>query len=145
PDGLRQRRGRYGHRCAGLSCAGEEHHDAAVIAVQGDQGAGVQGYARHQAAGCVPVPRTSSAQARSLSESSPPVARSASASMAPQPATSSRATAPACCTNPDTFAAVPACTSERIWPSCASSRVIVTFLVAILITIPSVHCPGLGA
>src|SRR5262249_22497337 len=144
PDGLSQRRGRNGNLRAGLTRAGQEHHHAAIIAVQGDQSPGVQGHAWHQAAGCVPVPRTSSAQARSLSESSPPVARSASASMAPHPATSSRATATACCTNPDTLAAAPACTSARIWSSCTSSRVIVTFLVAIPITIPSVGrlpCP----
>jgi hypothetical protein len=120
-------------------CAGKQDHNAAVIPVQRDQAASIKGHAGHQATDLPPMPSTSSAQARSLSDSAPPVSRSASASRAPHPATSSRATATACCTNPDTLAAVPAATRARIRSSCASSRVTVTFLAAIPITIPVPH------
>jgi len=93
------------HRNAGpcLPGAGQEHHHAAVVPVQRYQAARVQRHTRHQAAGRVLVPSTSSAQARSPSDIAPPVCRSAPASIAPHPATSSRATATACCTNPDTL------------------------------------------
>jgi len=57
-----------GYLRAGLTRAGQEHHNTAIIPVQGDQPAGVQGHARHQAAGCVPVPSTLSAQALSIGE-----------------------------------------------------------------------------
>jgi coenzyme F420-0:L-glutamate ligase/coenzyme F420-1:gamma-L-glutamate ligase len=113
-DGLRQDGAQH---CNAGSCfcdAGQKHHHAAVVPVQGYQATRVHGHARHQAAGRVLVLSTSSAQARSSSDSGPPVCCSASASIAPHPATSSRATATACCTNPDTLEAVPACTSSRI-------------------------------
>src|SRR5207302_4620022 len=133
-------RGRDGDTSAGLPSAGQQHEDATVVAVEGDQSARVEGDAGHQAAEVLRrffTPSVSSAQRRSSADSSPPVSPRAAASMAPQPATSSRATPTACCTNPDTLGVVPDSTSARMRSSWPSSRVIVTFLVAILITIPS--------
>ncbi len=105
PDCLGQRSGRNGDPGTCFTCPGKEDDYTAVVSVEGDQAARVEGNARHQAADLPPrcvTPSTSSAQARSLSESAPPVSCSASASNAPQPATSSKETPTACCTKPET-------------------------------------------
>ena len=52
---------------------GKQDRDAAVISVQRDQAARIEGHAGRQAADLSPVPSTSSAQARSLPDSAPPV------------------------------------------------------------------------
>jgi hypothetical protein len=131
PDSAGQRGRRNRETGTRFSRAGEQDHYSALIPVQRDQAARIKSHTRHQAADLPPMPRTTSAQARSLSDSAPRVSRSASASRAPHPATSSKATLTACCTNPATLAAVPAATRARKGPSCVSSRVTVTFFGAI--------------
>jgi hypothetical protein len=66
--------------------AGEHHNEAAVVAVQSNESAGVEGHsAGHAAPVCCPWSRTLSAQARSWADSSPPVLARASLSLDPPP------------------------------------------------------------
>jgi hypothetical protein len=112
----------------------------AIVPVESDQSAGIEGETWHQATERLRrfwFPSISSAQSFSSCESGPPVSRSACASTAPQPAASSRDTPTACCTNPETLDAFPASTRSRTRSNCSALRVIVIFLVAIPDTILS--------
>jgi hypothetical protein len=50
PDNLRERRRRDRDPGSGLARPGQQDKDPTVVAFEGDEGAGVQGHARHQAA-----------------------------------------------------------------------------------------------
>ena len=50
PDNLGERRRRDRDAGSGLTSPGQQDKDPAVVAFEGDEGAGVQGHARHQAA-----------------------------------------------------------------------------------------------
>ena len=50
PDSLRECRRRYRDAGSGLASPGQQNKDPAVVAFEGDEGAGVQGHTRHQAA-----------------------------------------------------------------------------------------------
>ncbi len=50
PDNLSERRRRDGYAGSGLASPGQQDKDPAVVAFEGDEGAGVEGHARHQAA-----------------------------------------------------------------------------------------------
>ncbi len=50
PDNLGERRRRDRDAGSGLASPGQQDKDPAVVAFEGDEGAGVQGHARHQAA-----------------------------------------------------------------------------------------------
>jgi hypothetical protein len=50
PDNLSERRRRDRDAGSGLSSPGQQDKDPAVVAFEGDEGTGVQGHARHQAA-----------------------------------------------------------------------------------------------
>ncbi len=80
PDSVGQRGRRNRDAGTGFPRAGKQDHYAAVIPVQRDQAARIEGHTGHQATDLPAIPSTSSAQARSLSDSAPPVSRNASAS-----------------------------------------------------------------
>lgn len=64
--GLREGTGGDGDPCGGFLSSGEQRNDAAVVAIQSDEGASVEGHpAGHAAPVCCPWSRTRSAQARS--------------------------------------------------------------------------------
>ena len=50
PDNLSECRGRDRDDRSGFASPGQQDKDPAVVAFEGDEGAGVQGHARHQAA-----------------------------------------------------------------------------------------------
>jgi hypothetical protein len=50
PDSLGERSRRDGDSGSGLACSGQQDNYPTVVAFEGDESAGVQGHARHQAA-----------------------------------------------------------------------------------------------
>lgn len=64
--GLREGRGRDGHAGRRFLCTGEQRKDAAIVAIQSDESAGIEGHPPgHAAPVCCSWLRTLSAQARS--------------------------------------------------------------------------------
>src|SRR5207244_415893 len=105
---------------ARLCRALQEGEHAAIVPVQCDQPAGIEGEAAQaafpflEAFFCPGGERTASAQARSFLVSGPPVCRRASSSISRHPAASDRATPTACFTKAETLATLPAAARSRI-------------------------------
>ena len=115
-DGLGESRGGDGDAHAAFGGAGDESEDTAVIAVEGDQAAGVECDAAHAAFPfrfCGGEESSESAQARSFFVRGPPDCWSASDSISRHPAASERATATACWTKAETLGACRAATRAR--------------------------------
>jgi len=130
PNRLSQCGSRNGHTHAEVRCARQKGDHSAIVPIERDQAARVEGDSAHAAlfrpvlllpelfffpgrwssGGC----RRPSAQARSSFVSAPPVCCSASCSIVCHPAASNRAMPTACWTNADTLDAFPTATNSRI-------------------------------